>query len=280
MNTYICETCGTQFAPSDSSPDACPICRDERQYVGWDGQRWTTPERLALQHSLRVGEDAGLMAIDMAGGFGIPQRALLLPTPAGNLLWESVSLVTADAVARLHERGGVDRIVISHPHFYASMVDWSEKLGDVPILLHAADKAWVQRPSRNIEYWRGDSLSLGGGVTLVRTGGHFPGSTALHWEGGVRGRGALFVGDSPQVATDRRGVSFMYSYPNYIPMKTADVRAMRARLAPLRYDDVYGFSWGRNIIGGGQAAVEASFERFFSAVDCTFESQSRHVPQV
>ena len=266
MNTYICETCGTQFAPSVEPPAACPICEDERQYVGWDGQRWTTHETLAAQHSLRIGEDAGLLAIDMAGGFGIPQRLLLLPAAAGNLMWECVSLVTAEAVAQLRERGGVDRIVISHPHFYASMVQWSEALGNVPILLHAADKAWVQRPSRAIEFWRGDVLSLGGGITLVRTGGHFPGSTALHWEGGARGRGALFVGDSPQVATNRRSVSFMYSYPSYIPMQPHDVREMRARLAPFDYEDVYGYSWGRNIIGGGRAAVDASFERYLAIV--------------
>jgi hypothetical protein len=277
MNTYICETCGTQFAPSVLPPAACPICEDERQYVGWDGQRWTTHETLATQHSLRIGEDAGLLAIDMAGSFGIPQRSMFLPTAAGNLLWECVSLVTAEAIARLRERGGVDRIVISHPHFYASMVQWSEALGNVPILLHAADKAWVQRPSRLIEYWRGDVLSLGGGVTLVRTGGHFPGSTALHWENGAQGHGALLVGDSPQVATNRCSVSFMYSYPNYVPMRGCDVREMRERLAPFSYDDVYGYSWGRNIIGGGRAAVEASFERYLAIVGG--ESDSRDVPR-
>jgi hypothetical protein len=266
MNTYICETCGTQFAPSETPPAACPICEDDRQYVGWNGQRWTTPEALASQHSLRTGEDEGLFAISMGGNFGIPQRMLLLPTPAGNLLWECVSLVTTEAVIKLRERGGVDRIVISHPHFYSSMARWSEALGDVPIMLHAADKEWVQNRSRNIEFWRGDVLPLGTGVTLVRTGGHFPGSTALHWESGARGRGALFVGDSPQVTTSRRGVSFMYSYPNYIPMRTSDVHDMQARLAPFEYEDVYGYSWGRNIIGGGRAAVNASFDRFFSAV--------------
>jgi len=266
MNTHICETCGTQFAASALPPTACPICDDERQYVGWNGQRWLTPEALATGHSLRIGTDAGLLAIDMAGSFGIPQRALLLPTAVGNLLWECVSLVTAEAVAKLREHGGVDRIVISHPHFYSSMVEWSEALGNVPILLHAADRAWVQRPSRAIEFWRGDVLSLGGGVTLVRTGGHFPGSTALHWSLGTNGRGALFVGDSPQVATNRRSVSFMYSYPNYVPMRTSDVREMQERLTPFDYDDVYGYSWGRNIIGGGRAAVSASFERHLAAV--------------
>lgn len=198
----------------------------------------------------------------MPAGFAIPQRSLLLATEAGNLLWESLSLVTEAAVQLLREHGGVDRIIISHPHFYASMVEWSEALGGVPVLLHAADRSWVRRPARCIEYWHGDTLALGNGVTLVRTGGHFPGSTVLHWATGPRGRGALFVGDSPQVAQDRRGVGFMYSYPNYLPLPAADVRAMRERLAPFDYDDAYGFSWGRNILGGARAALEASFDRY------------------
>jgi hypothetical protein len=103
-------------------------------------------------------------------------------------------------------------------------------------------------------------------VTLVRTGGHFPGSTALHWAAGPRGRGALFVGDSPQVASNRRSVSFLYSYPNMVPMRPADVRAMRARLAPREFDDVYGYSWGRNILGDARSAVDASFDRYLAAV--------------
>ena len=105
-------------------------------------------------------------------------------------------------------------------------------------------------------------------VTLVRTGGHFEGSTALHWGSGPRGRGALFVGDSPQVASDRRHVSFMYSYPNLIPMRPTDVRSMRARLDPFDYEDVYGFSWGRNILGAARAAVDSSFDRYLAAVCC------------
>ncbi|NJO13574.1 MAG: MBL fold metallo-hydrolase [Gammaproteobacteria bacterium] len=264
MNSFICETCGTQYAPSAAPPQSCPVCEDERQYVGWEGQRWTTHDALAVRYSLRLGTDAGLPALALEG-FAIPQRALLLATEAGNVLWESLSLVTPAAVQWLREQGGVDRIVISHPHFYASMVEWSEALGGVPILLHAADRSWVRRPARCIEHWQGDQLSLGGGVTLVRTGGHFPGSTVLHWSTGPRGRGALFVGDSPQVTQDRRGVSFMYSYPNYLPMRSSDVLAIRARLAPFDYDSVYGFSWGRNIIGAGRAAVEASFDRYLLA---------------
>jgi len=266
MNSFICETCGTQYAPSTLAPSACRVCEDDRQYIGWNGQRWTTHEALAATHTLRIGEDAGLLAFEMSPGFAIPQRMLLLTTDAGNILWECLSLVTDAAVQALRERGGVDRIVISHPHFYSSMVEWSRALGDVPILLHEADREWIQRPARCIEHWRGDVLSLGSGVTLLRTGGHFPGSTVLHWAPGPRGRGALFVGDSPQVASDRRSVSFMYSYPNYIPMAPADVRRMREILEPLDYDDAYGYSWGRNIIGDARGSVSASFDRYLAAV--------------
>jgi glyoxylase-like metal-dependent hydrolase (beta-lactamase superfamily II) len=262
----ICETCGTQYAESGVPPESCPVCEDERQYVGWNGQAWTTREALRATHTLRVQEDDGLLGIGITPDFAIPQRALLLPTDTGNFLWECVSLVTDDAVAALKARGGVDRIVISHPHFYASMVDWSEALGGIPILLHETDKAWVRRPSPNIKSWSGDAHRLSDAVTLIRCGGHFQGSTALHWRDGPRAGGALFPGDALQVVLDRRHVTFMYSYPNYVPMKTSDVRAMRERLAGYAYEDVFGYTWGRNIIGGARAAVDASFDRFLAAV--------------
>jgi glyoxylase-like metal-dependent hydrolase (beta-lactamase superfamily II) len=266
MPCYICETCGTQHAESALPPSRCVICEDERQYVGWGGQRWTTPAELAARHRLRVDVDAGLLGVGIAPDFAIPQRALLLPTGAGNLLWECVSLVDDAALAALRARGGVDRIVISHPHFYSAMVDWSEALGGVEILLHEADREWVLRPSPRIRWWQGDELALSDDVTLIRCGGHFPGSTALHWKDGPRAGGALFPGDALQVVMDRRHVTFMYSYPNFIPMATADVRAMRDRLARFAFEDVYGYTWGRNILGGARAAVDASFERHLRAV--------------
>ena len=266
MYPYICTTCGTQYAASERPPERCPVCVDERQYVGWNGQSWTTREALLRDHRVRVGEDAGLTALAVDPDFAIGQRALLLPTVAGNLLWECLSLMTEDAIEALQARGGVERIIVSHPHFYAAMVDWSEALGGVPILLHEADRAWVQRPSPRIEYWTGDRRSLSDDVTLVRCGGHFTGSTALHWAGGPRPGGALFPGDAMQVTGDRRHVAFMYSYPNYIPMPASDVGAMRERLEGFAFEDVYGYSWHRNIRGDARAAVDASFARYLRQV--------------
>ena len=42
MEKWICKTCGTQFPASEQPPGGCPICLDERQYVGYNGQEWTT----------------------------------------------------------------------------------------------------------------------------------------------------------------------------------------------------------------------------------------------
>jgi len=266
MPRSICETCGTQYSDAPAPPARCPVCEDERQYVGWHGQTWTTHESLAARYTVRLEDDAGVLGVGLAPDFAINQRALLLLTDAGNVLWECVSLVTDEAVARLKARGGVDCIAISHPHFYSAMVEWSEAFGGAPILIHEADRAWVQRPFPRIEFWRGDEHRLSDSVTLIRCGGHFPGSAAQHWRDGPRNGGALFPGDALQVVFDRRHVTFMYSYPNYIPMQPSDVRAMRNRLEGCEFADVYGYTWGRNIIGGARAAVDASFDRYLSAV--------------
>ena len=266
MTKFICETCGTQHADADQPPGQCAVCGDQRQYVGWGGQGWTTHHALAESHALRIDDEEGLIGFGVTPDFAIKQRALLLPTDAGNLLWECLPLVTDAAVDAIEARGGVDLIAISHPHFYSSMGEWSDAFGDVPIMIHEADRQWVRNPHPAIEFWRGDELAVSDTVTLIRTGGHFPGSAALHWAEGPKHGGALFSGDAPQVVRDRRHVSFMYSYPNIIPMRTSEVIAMRDRLAKYDFEDVFGYTWGLDIIGGGRQAVDVSFERYLAAV--------------
>jgi hypothetical protein len=263
---FICETCGTEYGDTMAPPAVCAICADERQYVRWSGQRWTTHADLVRTHSVRIQDESGITALRLSPDFAINQRALLVPTESGNILWECLSAVTAEALAAIQAMGGVQRIVISHPHFYAAMGEWSDALGGVPILLHEADRHWVQRPHPAIEHWSGDELQLFPGITLIRCGGHFAGSTVLHSAAWPRSRGALLSGDALQVIMDRRHVSFMYSYPNLIPMRTSDVVAMRERLAKYEFEDVYGYTWGRNIIGDARAAVDTSFERYLRAV--------------
>jgi hypothetical protein len=86
MTHFICKTCGTQFAASDAPPERCPICEDERQYIGWEGQEWTTLEALQRdRHNVVKEEEPGLTGIGTHPSFAIGQRALLVQTPGGNL---------------------------------------------------------------------------------------------------------------------------------------------------------------------------------------------------
>jgi glyoxylase-like metal-dependent hydrolase (beta-lactamase superfamily II) len=266
MTSYICATCGTHYQPSGTPPAVCVICADDRQYIGWDGQTWITHDVLAAEHQAHIEYDGDLLGIGVKPTFAIPQRALHLPTDAGNVLWETTSLVTADAVDELNRRGGVDMIAISHPHFYSGMVAWSDALGGVQILLHDADRQWVNCTSPNITFWTGDSHELSPTVHLYRCPGHFPGSTVLHWTAAPNDRRALLVGDALHVAQDRRHVAFMYSVPNHIPAHPNNVRETRKRLADVAFDDLYGFTWGLNIIGNARTAVDESFDRYFHAI--------------
>ncbi|HLJ59121.1 MAG TPA: MBL fold metallo-hydrolase [bacterium] len=264
----ICTTCGTQLAPSDRRPVRCPICDEERQYVNWHGQAWVTMEDLRRDHRNVIGEEEpGLTGIRTEPSFAIGQRALLVQTPAGNILWDCVSLIDDETAETVRRLGGLAGIAISHPHYYSSMVDWSATFGGVPIYLHTADRAWVMRADSSIVYWDGDTLVLPGGLTLLRCGGHFPGAAVLHWPGGAGGRGALLTGDTLQVVPDRRWVSFMYSYPNLIPLDAATVRRIARAVAGFRFDRIYGAFAGRVIASGAAAAVQRSADRYVRAVE-------------
>lgn len=103
-------------------------------------------------------------------------------------------------------------------------------------------------------------------MTLIRCGGHFDGSTVLHWASGAEGRGALLTGDIIQVVADRKHVSFMYSYPNYIPLSGPAVQGIAEAVEPFAFDRIYGAFWDMAIERDGKAAVKVSAERYLKAI--------------
>jgi glyoxylase-like metal-dependent hydrolase (beta-lactamase superfamily II) len=267
VTAFICETCGVQHADSEREPERCAICEDERQYVGWGGQRFTTMKLLREQLRADIREEEpGLSGIGTSPPFAIGQRALLVQTNGGNVLWDCISLLNDELLEYCARVGGVARIAISHPHYYSSMVDWAHAFG-ARVYLHSADRQWVMKPDRTIEFWEGDELELDPGITLLRCGGHFAGGTVLHWAAGQGGGGALLSGDIVQVVQDRRWVSFMRSYPNLIPLSAVDVRQIVARLAPYPFQRIYGAWYGSVVAEGAKEAVTRSADRYVRALD-------------
>ncbi|MEW5423805.1 MBL fold metallo-hydrolase [Amorphus sp. 3PC139-8] len=267
MPIPLCATCGTEFAPG-APPVICPICSDARQYVRPSGQAWTGQEALSATHrNAFKQEEPGLIGIGIEPKFAIGQRALLVRTPGGNVLWDCIPLVDAATCAIVEALGGLTAIAISHPHYYSGMISWSDALGGVPILLHDADRAWVMREGETIRFWSGETLEVVPGVTLIRAGGHFAGGTVCHWADGAEGRGVLLSGDILQVTPGNDAVSFMRSYPNYVPLSAAMVRRITDRVGPYRFDRIHGAFWGLTIQADAETVVARSAARYIEAIE-------------
>lgn len=267
MTSFLCVACGTQFAATEAPPAFCAICQDPRQFVPPSGQQWTTLEQLRAGHRNAWQEcEPGLLGIGTVPEFAIGQRALLLRTPHGNFLWDCISLLDPATIELIRSLGGLCGIAISHPHFYTTVVEWSRAFGDTPIHLHEADREWVMRPDRTIQFWQGEEKELAPGLRLIRCGGHFPGGAILHWNHGAEGRGALLTGDILQVTPDGM-VSFMFSYPNLTPLSAAAVQMIAQKVAPLPFDRIYGAFWKRVIRRRGSETVQRSVARYLAAID-------------
>jgi hypothetical protein len=252
MPPWICATCGVQYPDTDQPPPGCPICLDERQYVGWGGQRWTTMAELAREHAVVLREEeTGLIGVGVEPSFAIGQRALLVRTPGGNVLWDCISLLDEPARQQIRDAGGIAAICMSHPHFYAANVEFADAF-DARILIPRADERWVQRRSPRIELFD-EQVEPVSGVTVARIGGHFDGAAVLHWPAGSGGRGALLTGDTITVVQDRAWVSFMWSYPN-----------LSARVERFRFERVYGGWWGRVVVRDGPGAIRRSADRYIA----------------
>jgi glyoxylase-like metal-dependent hydrolase (beta-lactamase superfamily II) len=266
MRNFICVECGTQFNQTSEPPSGCPTCEDERQFVRHGGQQWTTLNELRSTHRNKYEDEAPqLLGIGTEPKFAIGQRALLLQSSSGNLLWDCISLLDDRTVAEVNARGGIRAIAISHPHYYSAMIEWAECF-DAQIFLHTEDRQWPMRNSPRLEFWKGDTLPCWDEIRLIHCGGHFEGGTVLHWPAGANGKGALLTGDIIQVVADRRYVSFMRSYPNLIPLGASAIRRILERIEPFQFEQIYGAWWGANVFCNAKAAVARSAERYLQAI--------------
>ncbi|HZX04073.1 MAG TPA: hydrolase, partial [Kribbella sp.] len=171
VSFWICATCAVEHS---EQVEVCAICADERQWVPADGQHWTTLDELAGTEVTIDEVEPGLYGLRSKPPVGIGQQSMLLTTTAGNLLWDPIGYLDDDAVRRVRDLGEVVAIIASHPHMYGVQVEWSHRLGDVPVYVAEADKEWVARQDPVIRTWSGQLTPLPG-VTVLQPGGHFPG---------------------------------------------------------------------------------------------------------
>jgi hypothetical protein len=270
VSVSICSTCAVEQADSGEAVIVCAICSDERQYVRPTGQRWTTLDELAAAgHRGTVAEvEPGLYGITIEPSVGIGQRALLVRTTSGNLLWDPTGYIDDDLVAAVAEVGGLAAVAASHPHMFGVQVEWSHRFGNVPVYVQAADREWLQRDDPVVTIWE-EKTEVLPGVVLHRIGGHFPGSAITHFMG-ADGRGVLLSGDTIAGTPDEHWVSFMRSFPNKIPLSAAVVAKVADRVLELEFDRLYD-NFGGQVFGDAASWVRRSADRYIAWVRGDFD---------
>ena len=146
------------------------------------------------------------------------------------------------------------------------MIDWAACF-DAKVFLHEAGRKWVMRSDERITFWSGKTHHLMDDITLVRLGGHFTGSSTLHWGKGAKNKGAILTSDTITVVSDRKWVSFMYSYPNLIPLPISEISRIRDEVALYHFDRIYGGWFDRIVQTDGKNAVLRSADRYIQALE-------------
>ncbi|TFK49561.1 hypothetical protein OE88DRAFT_1719572 [Heliocybe sulcata] len=291
----ICTTCAAQYSASglrpyrigeEASGDGCPVCLDERQYVLSTGQAWTSWRELDGKHTMSLQlepKDSRIIRIVTEPKVGqIGQTPFLLRTSEGSLIWDCGPYLSESMVESILSTTSPSEpllgIAISHPHFFNGSVTWARKLR-CKVHICAADREWFMRKdefvNEFVEFWEGDVKKFGNiphcaSLTHYSLTGHFPGSCVLHWDRSHDSSeevsrpktGVLFCSDTFKIAIDRRMMTFMWSYPNYIPLPPKDVQKIWQSIRPYDFDDIYSAWPGDIAYGNGKAKVLKSARRF------------------
>ena len=273
-----CATCGVERA--EPLPDVCPICDDERQYVPAGGQRWTTPEESAARGA-RIDfteRETDVIGLEQRRCPGIGQRPSLIRTEHGNVLVEVPNFISDEAVSAVRGWGGLSAIIASHPHMYGVQSLWSAAFDDCPVFISAPDEQWLGLRPRNTAVWGGGhaadpgdggQIELVPGVRASQPGGHFPGSAVVHWTA-PDGHGVLFSGDTIGTVASRRWVTFMRSFPNWMPLSAAVVHRIADHVSRYDFDRLYS-NFGGCVPRDARGAVQRSAERYAAWVDGEYD---------
>lgn len=288
IDWLICTACGTQFPAADRAQlTTCFICDDPRQFTPPTGQSFTTLRDL-YQGAYRnefvpYPQDERITFIYTTPKVGIGQRCALIKTPAGNILWDCITFLDTPTVHKILEMGGIQAIVISHPHYYSTHLLWARTF-DCKVYLADEDKQWLAQRDDARQIFLGPDetemdipsihetcmtddkdVIIPSGAKALKLGGHFPGSMVLLFDGRLLIADTLVTTPSGLGSweTDATGTArthsylgrpsgmnsfvFMWSIPNMIPLPPNEIANMWRILERYQFRSTHGAFMGQDI---------------------------------
>lgn len=259
-DNIICSTCGTTY-PAGSSPGICIICIDERQWVPQEGQLWTKPAELHRKHSIKLNRlQSNLYELEINPMFAIGQRAMLVLSEQGNILWDCIPMLDEMTIEFIKGKGGLKAIAFSHPHFYSNMNDWAEVF-ECPVYIHEKDEQHIMVKGKHVSLWAGNEMQLWDGMRLINIGGHFEGSSILHVPF-LSKEGSILCGDTLFLSPSKKHFSVVYSSPNRIPLPLSEMKRIKNRFDEIPFDSFYGYIKTQNLNKDVKRILEISMARY------------------
>jgi glyoxylase-like metal-dependent hydrolase (beta-lactamase superfamily II) len=257
----FCTTCGTQFVDTKLTSGNCPVCSNDRQHIPAKGQAWTKMEDLQNTYSnLIIRLSDTLYEIKTLPKFAIGQKAFLILSPNGNILWDCISLLNEATIEFIKSKGGLKAIVVSHPHFYSSINDWAETF-NCPIYIHQNDEEFIYTKGSRVTLWKGAEKELWDGIIIKNIGGHFPGSSILIVPF-LSAKGTIFCSDTFFISPNKKHVSVMYSYPNFIPVSLSEIKRINESMINISFDTLIGALENQKISPNAKEILHASFLKY------------------
>ncbi len=230
----VCTNCGF-WQRYFETPPSCPVCLDPRHVLPAGGWEFLSPKK--VERRCRWKEiEPGIWRYTTEPPLGISSSGYLIVRPEGNVAFECAPFYDGDALDHIESLGGVAYLSASHPHTYGALWQLVERF-DPEVLLHRDDLFWAK--AFGVTWTFDAEAELGGGLALIRTGGHFAGHAVLYH----RERGILFSGDAVklELADERTadGISTHKAFVRRIPLSPGEVRRYREVFAALDFDQTF-----------------------------------------
>jgi len=188
----------------------------------------------------------------------------LIKTPAGNVLWDCVALLDDETIDWIKSIGGLQAIVISHPHYYTTHLEWAETF-DCPVYMSEEDSKWLCREDKKsvrkfieegkteLDIPAKDGKSTG--VKAIKLSGHFPGSLVVLYDGRLGVADTLVTTPAGLGNWGKKGrpegmnsFGFYWSIPNLIPLPPDEIAEMWQVLNQYEFHSTHGAFVGTDIV--------------------------------
>ena len=226
LEHYTCTNCG-YWQQYFAAPPNCPVCSDVRNALpenGWEFVRaeemFNRERRCELKCRWRE-IDEGIWMFSNEPPLGIGSSGYLIECATGNIAFESPGWWTRDALAFIHNLGGVKFVSSSHPHGFGAIYQLEEFYPGATIAFQREAVQFTKNLAVNFVF--DDVLAINEAATLYHVGGHYEGQAVLYYEP----RKILFCGDALKfdlnAAGKTVGISCHKAFHKQIPLSKKEI---------------------------------------------------------